>query len=174
MLFHCVITPQGVPVLGCTYCVGGRAAIEDTSKGYINLEFEEPNFLEILRARIRSDMEYALYTCIFGASSFVLRLSCWYRLVLLSSMCHASEIQTGWSPHSEQVRLRVCKLPAASAAGALRDWWHVQKRHRLPRALSTPSRRYSTRLLRGGGQLLCGELRLICLWCTPVARCSAR
>ena len=26
--------------------------------GYHNLEFEEPNFLEILRARLRSDKEY--------------------------------------------------------------------------------------------------------------------
>jgi sugar phosphate isomerase/epimerase len=49
-----------VPIVGATYCVGGRGAIEDPTKGYHNLEFDEPGFLEVLRARIRSDKEYGV------------------------------------------------------------------------------------------------------------------
>ena len=48
----------GVPVVGATYCVGGRN--EDVAKGYHNLDFAEPNFLERLRQRLRRDKEFGV------------------------------------------------------------------------------------------------------------------
>ena len=55
-----VAARTGIPVVGCTYCIGGRSAFESPADGYWNLEFSDVDFFERFRQRLRNDKDYGV------------------------------------------------------------------------------------------------------------------
>jgi sugar phosphate isomerase/epimerase len=85
-----VAARTGIPVIGCTYCIGGRAPHEDPADGYWNMEFDDANFFERFRQRLRSDKEYGV-----EYASFQIHLA-------------EEHLETGGSYRDDPVYLQLC------------------------------------------------------------------